>query len=149
MFPRTSSRKAFTLIELLVVIAIIAILAALVLPLVRNSIQRAEATKCMANLKQIGTAIQSHVNDLGKYPDNVWDRQILPYLGVEDIPKTGGAAITTPGLAQKLAVFHCPSDRAPRTAVPGSYPRSYSILGWVVGAYGWVQSGTPKLRRGS
>lgn len=151
MFPGTPSRKAFTLIELLVVIAVIAILATLIFPLVRSSIQRAESAKCMANLKQIGTAIQAHVNDFGRYPNSsrgdaalsVWDRNILPYLGVEGIPKTDLAAITTPGLAQKFAVFHCPSDRAARTAVPGSYPQSYSVVGWVVGEGGWGQSGTP------
>ncbi len=61
--PENRNTKAFTLIELLVVISIMAVLAALLLPVLGSMKARGQSTKCAGNLRQIGSAFQLWVAD--------------------------------------------------------------------------------------
>ncbi len=62
-------RNGFTLIELLVVIAIIAILAAILFPVFAQAREKARATSCLSNEKQIGLGIMMYVQDYDEtYP---------------------------------------------------------------------------------
>jgi prepilin-type N-terminal cleavage/methylation domain-containing protein/prepilin-type processing-associated H-X9-DG protein len=55
--------RGFTLIELLVVIAIIAILASILFPVFQRARESARRTRCAANLKQLGLALQMYASD--------------------------------------------------------------------------------------
>ncbi len=61
--------RGFTLVELLVVIAIIAILAAILLPVLSNSKAKARNAQCINQLHQFGRGANAWANDHeGRYP---------------------------------------------------------------------------------
>src|SRR5512145_3225724 len=62
------NQKGFTLIELLIVVAIIGIIAAIAIPNLLNAIDRGKQKRTMADLRSMGTAVESYAVDANVYP---------------------------------------------------------------------------------
>ena len=130
---------AFTLVELLVVIAIIAVLAALLLPVLARAKDSARSVQCLSNLKQWAQGLIEYGNDHewipreGSLPtgqvriDNwaniydsangdVWYNALPPYVG-ERPAKVYASALTGARSDFYLnRIFHCPTARFPTEA---------------------------------
>ncbi len=90
-----SRRKGFSLIELLVVIGIIAILAAILFPMLTRVQDKGKQTKCLSNMRQLALAISSYVQDSngampdawtsGNWSSGTWRERIMPYLKSKNV----------------------------------------------------------------
>ena len=67
MYHRRSSAKGFTLVELLVVIAIIALLAAILLPVLARATAQAKSARCKSRLGQLYKGLRMYLNNFDEY----------------------------------------------------------------------------------
>lgn len=104
--------RGFTLIELLVVIAIIAILAAILFPVLANAKERARQMRCLNNLKHLAIALTLYCDDNNaRFPIAriTGDKQDWSgSLGVGNwcYPQNGSLF----KYVKSLAIYKCPTD---------------------------------------
>ena len=156
------SRRAFTLIELLVVIAIIAILAALLLPVLGKARERAYMATDLNNTRQIMLAAQMYAADAEEFlPRPGWQLPYSCWLYGTNFPYAGGgaadynanypnqlAAVKTGQLYPYLKstdVLMCPGDRVDALFYQRQMYISSYIWNGAISSYDILSSKTRKL----
>src|SRR5690242_7537386 len=113
---RSIGHPGFTLVELLAVVATIAILAALLLPILSRAKIKAQRTACFSNLHQLGMAWLMYPTDnnsvlVPSYPaePEVWvqgDMSKQNEAGNPELIRAGKLYHYT----QSVSIYHCPAD---------------------------------------
>ncbi len=137
--PLRRRLRAFTLIELLVVVAIIAVLAALLLPVLGRSRARASAMTCANNLRQLSLAWQLYADENGDLLVNnhgvpetlarrqTWANNVQDWEASDDNTNLVylSDAKLGPYANRATRIYKCPADLEP--APNGPHIRSMSM----------------------
>jgi prepilin-type N-terminal cleavage/methylation domain-containing protein len=139
---QVNTKQGFTLVELLVVIGIIAVLMAILLPVLSKARAAANRTACMGNVRQLFTGILMYCNDnKGYFPTCAMFDEGLAYLQMDEdwvhweanrnLDDSMVAKYLNVGGEKLKRLLRCPSDpiegRVPHpAALPGQGPYLYS-----------------------
>jgi prepilin-type N-terminal cleavage/methylation domain-containing protein/prepilin-type processing-associated H-X9-DG protein len=134
-----ADRRGFTLVELLVVVGVIAVLIALLLPVLSAARRQGRVVVCLSNLRQLSAAFQLYVNEnKGRGLQEVWE---LGPLTLEDhlLPPD------RPRGVQSEAMF-CPETTEPPVKLQGGGdPQNFWYIGETFRPWGMADA--PYLER--
>ena len=142
------TRRGFSLIEMLVTIGIIALLIALLLPVINMVRRSARSTACLANLHAWGQAYHAYLNTnggksfmLGKFPDRMdtgnnplmWWEILQPYEAEMKQGLLCGEATEEANMVPRNAFEAWGPERFwdTPTKIRGPYVGSYGFNGWL------------------
>ena len=140
----SSRRKGFSLVELLTVIAIIAILAAIIFPVMSMVKDRARQNDCMTKLQQIAMAVKMYKTDNNKYPEI-----LTPVRAGEMMENAKLDAGLFASYVKTVKMFHCPSSKITNTTDIAEYPKlpyddsSPTIASYAYNSYDCYVTGNP------
>lgn len=118
---RSAARgNAFTLIELLIVIVIISILAAMLLPALKNARDMAKRSVCAGNMKQLGLTIGMYINDYSYYLPGQTNG------GAYDSVKWSTSLFDGNYVPMNQELFKCPDDQVKYYSFDNSYFYNYA-----------------------
>ncbi len=114
--PDRGRHFAFTLLEMLCVVAVIGILAAAMLPTMKNAFSKADIARCSLQMKQVFGAAAAYAADHrgclpsrrnpaepgAAYSEKIWNDSVY-----------GALLLVYPDYLQDKNVFVCPSDHEP------------------------------------
>ena len=105
-YARRSPRTGFTLVEMIIVVGIIAALLGLAFPAIRTFRMEAQNVACLSNLRQIGTILQSYMNQNRDIPPMT---DFIP-TATDNGPRGGLPWALRGYLATDNKCWCCPSD---------------------------------------
>src|SRR5262245_38406042 len=145
MLKRNS--KGFTLIELLIVVAIIGIIAAIAIPNLLNAIDRGKQKRTMADMRSIGTAVESYAVDNNVYPvaaTNLALQLAVEPIYIKKMPLADGwnGAYQVASVTTAYTIYSFGKDGAGNTCTAGTTQLFTDEICFVDGAFVRYPQGT-------
>lgn len=144
---KNRSGRAFTLIELLVVISIISVLSGILFPVFAKARDRAKATSCLSNMKQIGYALAAYASDYDDIYPPERNTNFTPYHTWKDAIQPGIRNLEVWVCSSNVHAWDSGSASPQKGDETGRFPRSYAYNGTIFYAGSAAQSQGIRMSR--